>query len=212
MKLVYATTNSGKFQEVSKFLASRNIEIHAPSEFGVELDVDEIGSTLEENATLKAEVFLGALPSDSVVIGDDTGVEISALGGEPGIRVRRWAGESMTDQEIIDYCIKRMEGVPVGKRQAQFRTVLAVATHGKETQTFDGILPGHIVTEPTPLEIEGFPFESLFYADEYQMMLGEIHQLTAKQRTNNKELVANNILTHRERAIIKALSHLKQVI
>jgi|SaaInlStandDraft_4_1057021.scaffolds.fasta_scaffold08756_4 XTP/dITP diphosphohydrolase len=211
-QLVYATTNSGKFQEVKKFLVARGIMIHSPSEFGVEIDVEESGNTLEENATLKAEVFRNALPDECIVIGDDTGVEIDALGGEPGIRVRRWIGETMTDQEIIDYCIKRMENVPSRARFAQFRTVIAVATKGTSTRTFDGILPGHIVETPTPLKIKGFPFESLFYADEYEMMLGEIHQLPTQQRTDNQELITNNILTHRERAITQALSHLRKVI
>lgn len=205
-RLVYATTNPGKFQEVRKFLASHNLRLHAPSEYQVELDVEESGNTLEENATLKAKAFLNLLPNDSIVIGDDTGVEISALNGEPGIKVRRWKGEHMTDQEIIDYCIARMKDVKDGSRQAQFRTVLAVTARNHDTKLFDGILPGHIVQDPTLLKIKGFPFESLLYVDEYKMMLGEIHQLTAKEKAEK------TILTHRERALNSSLSYLRQLL
>jgi len=205
MKLIYATTNPGKFQEVQNFLASYDIKIHTPSEFGVKINVEETGSTLEENAILKAKAFCDALPDNFVVIGDDTGVEIAALGGEPGIRVRRWRGEHMSDQQIIDYCIQRMKNVPVDSRQAQFRTVLAVAKHGQLTQTFDGILSGHIVTKPTPLLIKGFPFESLLYIDEYKMMLGDIHQLSTQEKATK------HIFTHRERAFTQSLSYLKKL-
>jgi len=202
MKLIYATTNPGKFEEVQKLFSSHHLPLHSPQEFGVSLTIAETGSTLEENACLKAETYLHALPSDCVVLGDDTGVEIDALGGEPGIRVRRWIGKEMSDQEIIDYCIKRMNKVPLKKRQAQFRTVIAVAALNKQTHTFSGVLSGHIVKTPTPLKIKGFPFESLFFADEYRLMLGDIHQLTIEEK------ISKSILTHRERAINAALPHL----
>jgi XTP/dITP diphosphohydrolase len=206
VQLVYATTNPGKFSEVAKFFSAHSLTIHSPTEYGVELEVPETGVTLEENAILKAEAFRDALPADCIVIGDDTGVEIDALGGEPGIRVRRWAGRKMTDQEIIDYCIKRMENVPIHGRFAQFRTVLAVSSKGQKTKIFDGILAGHIVEEPTPLKIEGFPFESLFFSKEYDLMLGDIHELSIENKIEKK------IFTHRERAINSSLVYLKSII
>jgi XTP/dITP diphosphohydrolase len=159
--LVYATTNPGKFKEVSKFFQANNLQLHLPSEYGVDLDVNETGSTLEENATLKAEAYLAALPSNSIVIGDDTGVEIDALGGEPGIHTRRWKGYRMEDQEIIDYCLERMEGVPIGERGAQFRTVLAVACQNREVKLFDGIFRVNIRQHPHPFRDRGFPFRPL---------------------------------------------------
>lgn len=204
--IIYATSNPGKFEEVSRLFQANGLQIQAPTEYGVELKVEETGSTLEQNATLKAEAYLDKLPPDSVVIGDDTGVEIDSLGGEPGIRVRRWAGYKMSDQEIIDFCLKRMENVPKQARFAQFRTVIAVAANRQATQIFSGILPGHIVEKPTPLQIAGFPFESLFYADEYQLMLGDIHQLSLKEK------LAKNLFTHRERAVISALPYLRQLL
>lgn len=201
-EIVYATTNPGKFAEVAKLFAGHHIQIHSPSEYGATIAVDETGTTLEENATLKAEAYRDAIKDEVVVLGDDTGVEIVALGGEPGIRVRRWKGYEMQDEEIIAYCLERLAGIPIGKRDAQFRTVIAVAIRGLPTKTFDGILPGTIVEKAIPLRMVGFPFESIFYSTEYNMMLGAIHQLSIEEK------LAKNILTHRERAVTAALPYL----
>lgn len=206
MQLVYATGNPGKFQEVSKLFGELGLPLHAPSEFGVTLTIDENGTSLEENATKKAEGYLKHLPDDSLVLGDDTGVFIAALNGAPGIRVRRWKGYEMTDQEIIDYCLSEMKDVPSGSRQAEFKTVIAVAGKARPTLKFEGRLLGSIVQEPSPQEIPGFPFESLFFANEYNLLLADIHQLTIQEK------VAKNILTHRERAIMLAVPSLRGLL
>ena len=127
MRVLYATTNPGKLFEVGKFLNPFGIELLGPKDLGLSIDVSEEGNTLEENALLKARAYIDE-GIEYPVLADDTGVEIDALGGEPGIHVRRWKdGKTrMSDQEIIDYCIMRMQGIPRGKRTAQFRTVIAV--------------------------------------------------------------------------------------
>lgn len=204
MKIVYATTNPGKFEEVSKLFTVHELMIHTPKEFGVNLDVEETGSTLEENAILKAESYLSKLPDNFVVIGDDTGVEIKALNGEPGIKVRRWKGYQMTDQEIFDYCLLRMKGIPKGERQAQFRTVFAVASHGRPTKLFAGTLDGEIVNDPSPQIHPGFPFETLFYVPEWKVVIGEIYKLNPQAR----DLLA----THRHKAVLKALPYLRSLL
>lgn len=198
-KLVYATTNPGKFAEVQKLFSGHSLTINAPSEYGINIDVDETGQTLEENAVLKAEAYLDHLPLGSIVLGDDTGVEIDALGGEPGIKVRRWKGYKMTDDEIIDYTLERLKDVPENMRQAQFRTVIAVAKKGMPTKLFSGVLPGRIVVEPDSYREEGLPFQPLFFSTEYNDMLYKIHSLPTAEK------IAKNITTHRERAILAAL-------
>lgn len=203
MKLVYATTNPGKLGEVRELLGAHNIVAHSPQEFGVALEVAETGATLEENAILKAETYARKLPADCVVIGDDTGVEIKALGGEPGIRVRRWKGYKMTDAEIITYCLERMKSVPKDKRQAQFRTVFAV-TSNRSTKIFSGTLDGEIVENPTPQLHPGFPFETLFYVPKWKIVIGEVYKLKPKDR----ELLQ----THRHQAILSALPYLKNLL
>lgn len=161
--IVYATGNPGKFAEVRELFAEVGITLHSPQEYGIFLDVDETGTTLEENAILKAEAYRDAIQEPVIVLGDDTGVEIDALGGEPGIRVRRWKGYKMTDEEIIVYTLERLSGVPATKRGAQFRTVIAVAVTGEPTRTFSGIHRVAIRVRPLPMRELGFPFRSLIH-------------------------------------------------
>lgn len=99
-KLLYATTNPGKIFEVGKLLKFYGIEIISPKDLKIEIDVPEIGKTLEENVQLKAEAYLKVVDYNIVVMSDDTGAEIDALNGEPGIHVRRWKDKktAMTDQ------------------------------------------------------------------------------------------------------------------
>lgn len=201
--IVYATTNPGKFAEVQKLFAGHGTTIHPAAEYHVDIDVDETGSTLEENAILKAEAYRDAIPPDVIVLGDDTGLEIDALGGEPGIKVRRWKGYKMTDEEIIAYTLKRLKGVPKAKRTARFRTVIAVAKRGVDTQTFSGILSGRIVSTPHAFREEGLPFQPLFYSTDYNDMLYRIHSLETSEK------IAKHIVTHRERAIMTALPYIK---
>ena len=203
--IVYATTNPGKFAEVQKLFLGHDITIHSATDYHVNIDVDETGTTLEENAILKAEAYRDAIPDEVIVLGDDTGVEINALGGEPGIKVRRWKGYKMEDEEIISYALERMKNIKAGERNAQFRTVIAVAKRCIPTKTFSGILPGEIVVEPHAYREAGLPFQPLFYATEYKMMLYQIHTLPMAEK------LAKNIITHRERAVLTALHYLASV-
>lgn len=208
-RLLYATTNPGKVFEVRKILAAHGLGLLAPQDLGLSLDVDETGATLEENATLKARAYFdlarergrdGAL----VVLADDTGLEIDALGGEPGIHIRRWIGRKMTDQEIYDYTLERLASVPPGERGALFRTVIAVGTPAGSIELFEGRLRGEILVNPGPVQIAGFPFEALFYVPAWSRVLGEIYELPPAEKAS--------FLTHRERAIRAALPRLRALL
>ena len=161
--ILYATTNPGKIFEVDRLLKAYGIKTVSPKDLGLDIEVEEAGSTLEENSAIKVKAYFKAA-ENYAVMADDTGLEIEALNGEPGIHVRRWRdGKTrMTDQEAIDYCLYKMKNIPKGKRNARFRTVITLAS-GSEIKTFDGILEGEILQKPIPLRIEGVPFESLFY-------------------------------------------------
>jgi len=198
-QLFYATTNPGKVMEVRQIMRTLGVDILSPADLGLTFDVPETGTSLEENALLKARAYLQHLPPDEfVVIADDTGVEIDALGGEPGIRVRRWIGQGrMSDEAIITYCLARLDGVPRERRGAQFRTVIAVGVTPDALSLFEGTLRGVILEQADPLRIPGFPFESLFFVPEWGMLLGQVHQLPAEQKAR--------YLTHRERALRQAL-------
>lgn len=204
-EILYATNNPGKVAEVSKRLEVYGIKVASPKDLGIELDVAETGSTLEENAELKAKAFL-EFSGERIVLSDDTGLEIDALDGEPGIHVRRWKdGKTrLTDEEIIDYCLERLRDVPKGQRGAQFRTVLVLARPTGEIEIFDGILRGEILEEPAGIRVEGFPFESLFFVPEWNAFLGQIHNLKTDEKVGK--------LTHRERALEKALPRIKELL
>ena len=204
-ELLYATNNPGKIIEVFKLLEHNGIKVVSPKDLGIDLDVPETGNTLEENATLKAKSFL-EVSNGRIVLSDDTGLEIDSLNGEPGIHVRRWKdGQTrLTDEEVIDYCMERMDEIPKEKRGAQFRTVLVLATPDGKIETFDGVLRGTILEKPADIRVEGFPFESLFYIPEWNMLLGQVHQLKAEEKEGR--------LNHRERALQKAIQRVKELL
>lgn len=206
-RLLYATTNPGKVFEVRKIMAAHGLDLLAPQDIGLSLDVDETGVTLEENATLKARAYLDLVrerDSALVVLADDTGLEIDALGGEPGIRIRRWIGRPMTDDEILSYTLERLADVPPGERGALFRTVIAVGTAPESIELFEGTLRGEILTQPALLRIPGFPFEALFYIPAWARVLGEVYELPSAEKVS--------FLTHRERAIRAALPRLRALL
>lgn len=205
--VLYATTNPGKIQEVRKYLLSFDIALLSPAELGMTIDVEETGRTLEENAMLKAQAYLAEMPH-MVVMADDTGVEIDALQGEPGIHVRRWHDRTtpMSDQAIIDYCMQRMQGIPSPQRGAQFRTVVALGQAAQAIELFDGVLRGTILETPAPLTIPGFPFETMFFIPEWDKLLGDVHAYSMEDKLHQ------HYLTHRERAVKKAVPRLRELL
>lgn len=204
-ELFYATNNPGKKYEVSKHLSQSGIIIKTPDDYGINIDITESGNSLEENAILKVKIY-SDLVKNKIILADDTGLEIEALKGEPGIHVRRWKDKKtrMSDQEIIDYCLEKMKGIPKKERGAQFRTVLALNVPGGEIEIFDGILKGYILEKAAIQKIEGFPFESLFFVPEWKMLLGEARQLPAMEK--------ERLLNHRENAIDKAVPRIKELL
>ncbi len=200
-EIFYGTNNPGKRREVSEFAALFGYEIVTPHNLGLRLDPPETGATLEENATLKVRAWREELP-DHLIMTDDTGLEIEALGGEPGIKVRRWKDGTteMTDDEIVAYALERLSGVPQGERAAVARTVVALQRPDGELKLFDGTLPGYILEEPTPQVLPGFPLERIHYVTEWGMPLGAHRQMSAEE---TKELP-----THRTKAVKKALDYL----
>lgn len=198
--IVYATSNPGKLAEVQKLAEHEGLIIKSLADFGIDQEVEESGDTLEANAKIKAEFYQNLLPSGTIVIADDTGVEIDALGGEPGIKVRRWKGYKMADEEIIEYCLHRLKDVPEGQRSAQFRTVLAVVRGEHDVQYFDGVLKGEILTVPRAMRREGMPFWPIFYIPRLKMTLGEFHESPIDFCLRNP--------THRELAFLKAITYL----
>ncbi|MDO8628611.1 MAG: non-canonical purine NTP pyrophosphatase [Nanoarchaeota archaeon] len=210
-KIVYATTNPGKLTEMRRHFSIQGIEVLTMHDLGCnDIDVPEPGTTLGENAKIKVRAYLDelaqqrALPPEKIlVLSDDTGLEIDTLNGEPGIHVRRWKGYRMDDEEIIAYALERLNNIPYAQRGAEFRSVVAVGVLGadktKESYInfFEGTLRGSILETPLTERVNGFPFESLLFIDEWDMSLYEASHLPTQERIC--------YFSHRERAIQAAL-------
>ena len=196
MKTLYiATSNQGKQEEIEKFaqLYGDSVALLFPDKLTA-LDVDESGSTFEENALIKARAYQASVNDDSLYyVGDDSGIAIPALDGEPGVFTRRWAGYEMTDQEILDYCLEKMKDLKGSDRKAVFKTVLAVISPDGSVEYFYGEMPGRILEEPLETGPQpGFPFRSIFWVDDIEMPIYELHSLGMDER--------KGFLNHREKA------------
>lgn len=197
-RVLYATNNKGKLKEASVFAASNNIELLSLSDLGIVFDVDETGETYKENALLKAKGYAEAANDPSlIVIADDSGIEIPVLNNEPGVHSRRWKGYAMTDKEIIDYTLERLDGYQGKDRNANFIAVLALLMPGQSPQYITKKMECRITQEPVDATvIEGFPFRSIMYIPELDKMIYEIHGTTIESR--------GGFMTHREKALADA--------
>jgi XTP/dITP diphosphohydrolase len=154
-----ATGNPAKGVEIAQLLKPLRIEVVRPSDVILELEVAETGATFAENARLKAEAFAAA--SGRPVLADDSGLEVDALGGEPGVRSARYGGPGLDDTGRVALLLDRLRGVPEGSRAARFVCVLALAMPGRETLVFEGSVDGLIATEPRGSG--GFGYDPVFF-------------------------------------------------
>ncbi len=187
-KLLLATGNQGKIAEYRHLLAGIPYDIVSMAEAGIDLEVAETGSTFEENARLKAAALAAA--SGLLTLADDSGLEVDALGGEPGVRSARYAGEGATDSERNAYLLEKLKGVPPEKRQARFRCVIAIAAPEGKVQYCSGECPGVIAAAPRGRH--GFGYDPVFYLPELGKTMAE---LAPEQK---------NQLSHRARAAAEA--------
>jgi XTP/dITP diphosphohydrolase len=167
MKLVFASNNKHKLEEVRQILPT-HVEVISLREIGFVQDIDETGTTLEENSALKAREVWNWLTDNSLldsvdgVFADDTGLEISALGGAPGVRTARWAGDEACDMNNRQKALHELAGVK--DRAARFRTVVSLIIKG-EMQQVEGIVTGQIATEEEGHG--GFGYDPVFIPEGY---------------------------------------------
>lgn len=195
-KLLLATGNRAKLYELRSLFQALPYELVTPSEMGISAKVDEVGQSLEENARLKAVTF--AASSQLLSLADDSGLEVDALGGEPGVLSARYAGADASDTDRIDYLLLRIKDVPRQKRQARFRCVMAIATPDGQVSLFCGDCPGVITLEPRG-EM-GFGYDPIFYLPRLGKTLAEL------------PLEVKNRVSHRGQAARKAFPLLKRLI
>jgi XTP/dITP diphosphohydrolase len=178
VKLLAATRSPGKQPEFKRLLAPAGVEVLFPDEVGLREssteDRLELADTFEGNARRKAEHFarLSGLPT----VADDSGLEVFALGGAPGVRSRRWAGATGTaaavDAANNAELLRRLHGAPEARRRARYRCVVVLLrTPGSLPETFEGTCGGRILEQPRGAG--GFGYDPLFYSDELGRSFGE---------------------------------------
>jgi len=170
LKLLLATVNQGKVREYKMLLRGLPFELATLAEQGITTVVSEVGDSLEENARLKATVL--AEQSQLLTLADDSGLEVDALGGEPGRLSARYAGEGASDRDRINYLLSRLKDVPWPERSASFRCVIAVATPGGVVELCSGECQGFITSEPRGEE--GFGYDPIFYLPELDKTMAEL--------------------------------------
>ena len=169
-KLLLATNNEAKVREYRNLLQKLPFELVTLAELGMTTIVNEVGESLEENARLKATVL--AAKSQLLALADDSGLEVDALGGEPGRLSARYAGEKASDRDRISYLLAKLEGVPWQRRFARFRCVIAIATPDGKVELCSGECRGVITFEPRGEQ--GFGYDPIFYLPELGKTMAEL--------------------------------------
>ena len=187
-KLLLATNNKAKVREYRSLLKALPFELVTLREQGITRVVSEVGESLEENAELKALAL--AAESQLVALADDSGLEVDALGGEPGPLSARYAGEGASDKERIDYLLTKLRGVPWEKRSARFRCVIAIATLEGGVEFCSGECWGLITFEPRGEK--GFGYDPVFYLPKLNRTMAEL-SLEVKNSVSHRGEAARKV-------------------
>lgn len=195
MRLVFASNNAHKLAEVQSIMPA-GIEVLSLHDIGFEHEIDETGTTLEENSAIKAEAVYQWIVENghctlNGVFADDTGLEIDALGGKPGVYTARWAGEPAANR-------KKALAELAGKedRSAQFRTVITLIKASGERIAVSGIVRGRIATEE--YGEGGFGYDPVFIPEGYDKTFGEL------------PAAIKNSISHRSRALAELVKVLQR--
>lgn len=190
-----ATKNKGKVNDFQKLFSSYQVEVKSLLDNHGLPDVEETGSTFEENAALKAETIAARLQTP--VLADDSGLMVDVLDGRPGIYSARYAGEEKNDLENLKKVLQELEGVPDEARTARFVCVLAVAIPNQQTLFKKGFCEGKIAKHPKG--DNGFGYDPIFIPSGYNKTMAEL-----SQEEKNK-------ISHRHQALLQLDSWLKEL-
>lgn len=192
-KILFATNNEHKVSEINDILNALNIDIELVTmkSLGIDEDIPENGSTLEENALIKSR-FLHELYPEMAVIGEDTGLEVFALANKPGVHTARYAGEARNPEANMDKLLEELK--QHSNRNARFRTIIAYKDGANEV-IFEGIVNGQIAHKKTGTE--GFGYDPIFIPEGYDKSFACLG------------CEIKNKISHRARAVEKLINFLK---
>ena len=203
MRILLATFNPGKLielRELVDFHAARQqpplaLELVAPAELGMHEPVAETGATYAENARIKAVNY--ARLAGLTALGDDSGLEVDALDGAPGLHSARYAGHGASDADRRARLLAALAGVPTERRSARFRCVIALATPAGDVQFAEGTVEGRIAEAPAGTG--GFGYDPVFYLPEFGCTMAQLPE------------GVKNTISHRARAVEHAVPLLAQL-
>ena len=196
MRLLIATHNRGKLIEYQELLAGLPLDLCTLDDVGIREDVKENGKTFAENARIKAVEY--ARQSRMLTLADDSGLQVDALGGEPGVYSKRYAGDSASDADRNTFLLYKLRDVPAEARTARFRCAIAIADPDSKVWETSGTCEGDILFEPRGTN--GFGYDPIFYFPKQ-------HQTMAELPTADK-----NKISHRARAAEGARVILENII
>ncbi len=197
MKLVIASNNMHKVEEIKSILAGKFEAIYSLGEMGIDIDVVEDGVTFAENAAKKAHEILAVSPGDCAVIADDSGLEVDALGGAPGVYSARFAGEGHDDKLNNKKLLTLLDGLEFEKRTGRFVCAMVLAARGREDIVSLGIADGKILTAEKGMG--GFGYDPLFL---YEPLSKTFAELSADEK---------NAISHRRKALEGILEKLANI-
>ncbi len=192
MKIIVATSNAGKIREIKKIFSDDNVEIVSMGEMGINIEIEENGTTFEENSLIKARTI--SKLTGEIALADDSGLCVDALGGAPGVYSARYAGENATDEKRIEKLLSELSGVE--DRNAKFVSVISVVYPDGQELTACGEVKGKIAREV--LGNGGFGYDPVFISDELGKTFGEA------------TIDEKNEISHRARAINKMYKMMKE--
>ncbi|MSQ12795.1 MAG: XTP/dITP diphosphatase [Dehalococcoidia bacterium] len=194
--LLIATTNEGKVREFKQLLKDVPVRLVSLRDAHITQDVEETGTTFEENASLKAVMYARLI--GLWALAEDSGLEIDALSGEPGVYSRRYAGVDATDAERVQYLLSKLRNVPWECRGARFRSVIAIASPVGVRRVVEGECRGTIALVPNGAE--GFGYDPVFWLPELGRTVAEL------------SLEEKNRVSHRSRSAAKAAEALRELV
>ena len=197
LKLLIATHNQGKIREYRHLLQDIPLDLVSLDDLGISEEIEETGATFVENAWLKACGY--AQLSGMLTLSDDSGLEVDALGGDPGIHSARYGGDSCaSDEDRIQLLLRNLAEVAREKRTARFRCVIAICSREGRKASVVGSVAGMIQYQPEGNE--GFGYDPVFYLPSYGQTMSQI------------PLAAKNRISHRSDATGKAIEVLKKLV
>lgn len=169
-RLLLATDNAGKVAEFRQLLDGCGWQIVTPADVGVSVHVEETGQTYAENARIKAVKYAKA--AGLVALADDSGLEVDALNGRPGVTSRRYAGPNRTDKERVQTLLGELAEVPAGRRSARFRCLIAVSDPDGRVEMAEGTVEGEVTAAPRGED--GFGYDPIFLLPERGLTMAEL--------------------------------------